>query len=272
MLNRLLCFAAFLAVGTQLQAYDIRAGLVSYYPFNASTTNDAAFTNHFISGGAPVLVTTNPAPRGSVLQLNGTSQYLTNVHSAADNSINGFPIYNAVRYSVAMWIKGVPQTAKYLFTSGSTNSAAPLFVLQTGNAASDNNKLDVIIRNDANTTLVNHVVSSNIVLDNTWHHIAWVDDNGRVSLYVDGNLDGNSPLFNYARSGVWTMHRTALGELQRTNVAGAKFAGAIDVVVYLGTHTQPKRGAEHHGQRNFHSRPGFAGRHYRSTRQHNQRF
>ena len=54
-----------------------------------------------------------------------------------------------------------------------------------------------------NVALVNHVVSSAVVFDDTWHHIAWVDDRGTVKLYVDGDLDAAN--FNYTPSGTFTL-------------------------------------------------------------------
>jgi Concanavalin A-like lectin/glucanases superfamily/Immunoglobulin domain len=227
-----IAFASALFVSAHAAfAYDVRTALVSYYPFESSTTADAAFTNNFTAVGSPTLSTANPAPRGSVLQLSGSGQYLRYDHTA-DASLNGFPISRGGGYTIAMWVKGAAQTAKYVFASGNsvnTSGQAPLFILQTGNAAADNAKLDLIIRNDAGSTLLNHKVTSTVVFDNTWHHIAYVDNNGTVQIYVDGNLDVNSSQFNYSRSGTFSFDRTAVGTLIRNTVAtGNLFNGSID--------------------------------------------
>lgn len=215
-------------------AYDIRTGLLSYYPFNSSTTADAAYTNNFTAVGTPTLSTANPAPRGSVLQLTGATSYLRNDHTS-DPAINGLPINRGTGYTVAMWVKGAAQTGRYLYAEGNslnTTGLTPLFVVQTGNAAGDNAKLDVIIRNDANSTMVNHRVTSSVVFDNTWHHVALVDVNGTVQVYVDGNLDANSSLFNYTRTGTYSFDRSAIGTLVRNTVSTANiFNGGIDDLV-----------------------------------------
>src|ERR1041385_1016232 len=97
-LPKSVCLGLFLSTLIQVQAYDIRTGVLSYWPFNASTTADAAYTNNFTAVNSPTLVTTDPAPRASVLGLNG-SGYLRLDHSS-DNSINGLPIRSATNYSV----------------------------------------------------------------------------------------------------------------------------------------------------------------------------
>jgi hypothetical protein len=225
------CFISLCALllAGSLSAYDIRSGLVSYYSFDVSNNADSAFTNNFTAVNNPVLATANPAPHGSVLQLNGSSQYLRLDHPT-DNGTNGMPIYRAGTYSIVFWVKGAAQTAKYLFTHGnSTATPNPLFLLQTGNTAGGNSKLDILIRNDGNTTFLSHVLSASTVFDNTWHHIAWVDNNGAVKLYVDGNLDSASAIFSYTRSGTFSFDRSAVGTLIRNTVAtGNIFNGAFD--------------------------------------------
>src|SRR5687767_6118366 len=114
--RKTLAFATFAAMALQTHANDIRSGIVSYYPFNTSATDDAALTNHFTAlpaGTGPALVNTSPAPRDSAIQFNGTTQHLRIDHETS-NATTGFPIFRAGAYSVAMWVKGAPQTAKAL--------------------------------------------------------------------------------------------------------------------------------------------------------------
>lgn len=231
--SSLVVFSVILGTSLSSFAYDVRTGIVGYYPFASSTTADAAYINNFTAVGSPVLVTTNVAPRSSALQLNGTSQYLRLDHTP-DNSATGMPIYRAGTFTIAMWVKGAPQTAKYLFALGNSTNAGgtsqELFCIQTGNIAANNSKLDLIIRAaNGSTTPLNHPVSSSAVFDNNWHHIAWVDNRGSVRLYIDGNLDGNNASFSYTPSGTYNFDRTAIGALMRNTAAGF-FNGAIDDV------------------------------------------
>jgi hypothetical protein len=103
-----------------------------------------------------------------------------------------------------------------------------LLILQTGVTAGS--KFDVIIRNDTGGvagTPVNHVVSTTVVFDSTWHHVAWVDDRGTAKLYVDGNLDPSN--YNYTPVGTYSSTTTVIGALVRSAVAG-QFSGQIDEV------------------------------------------
>ena len=206
---------------------DSLTGLVSYWPLDSA---DGGVTADLASGntmGIVGLATVSPGQVGNAFTFDGTSTYLTNLHSP-DNTITGLPIYRAGAYTISMWVKGPAQTARYLFSEGNVTINAPLLILQTGQAAANNAKFDVIIRTDGNTALLNHVVSSNIVFDNTWHHIAWVDNRGSARLYVDGNLDPAN--FNYTPSGTFTFHTTVIGNLVRGAASAAFFGGQIDDV------------------------------------------
>jgi len=226
---------AGVALGFRTQAADIRQGLVAYWQMEGTeglTTPDATpFANHLnvvgLSSGNFV-----PGQFGNAVQLNGSSTYMTNLHSP-DPSMTGLPIYRAGSYTITMWVKGPAQTARYLYSEANTNVAgstagqAPIVILQTGQTAANNSKFDVIIRNDANASLVNHVVSTAVVFDDNWHHIAWVDDRGSVRLYIDGNLDTAN--FNYTPAGNFTLNTSTVGALTRAAVQGF-FNGFIDDV------------------------------------------
>lgn len=214
------------------QPPDIRQGLVAYWPLDAHDT----LTTPDLAGANTLNVVGNPAVGagqfGNAFTFNGTSIYLTNLHTV-DNGPTGLPIYRAGSYTICMWVKGAAQTAKFLYGEGATNVGGvtagqnPIVILQTGQTAANNAKFDVILRSDTGGTLLNHVASSNIVFDNTWHHIAWVDNRGQARLYVDGNLDPAN--FNYTPAGVFSLNTSAIGALIRANVAGV-FNGQIDDV------------------------------------------
>jgi hypothetical protein len=228
-----LCLCSLLAGGSLASAADIRQGLVAYWQMDAlngvNVVDATPFSNHMravnITGANFVA-----GQFGNAVSFNGaatSSTYLTNLHGP-DPAISGLPIYRAGSYTITMWVKGPAQTNKYLYTEGSTTSNNPLLILQTGTGVGTN-KLDVIIRNDANTALINHLTSSTVIFDNNWHHIAWVDDRGSVKLYVDGNLDAAN--FNYTPTGTFTFNTSAIGTLIRAAIAtGNVFFGLIDDV------------------------------------------
>ena len=209
------------------QPADIRQGLVAYWPLESAdggvTPDVTPFGNLLNITGAPGV---GPGVRNNAFTFDGLSTYLANSHTA-DNAVTGLPIYRAGSYTIAMWVRGSAQTANYLFSHGNTTVTAPIFILQTGQAAGNNAKFDVIIRNDANITLLNHVVSTNVVFDGNWHHIAWVDDQGNARLYIDGVQDPAN--FNYTPSGTFTFHNTVIGSLIRTTISTAAiFDGQMD--------------------------------------------
>lgn len=204
-------------------------GLLSYWPLNTDdggATPDVAFTNTMSIVGSPVV---SAGVFGNAFTLNGSSTYLTNLHSF-DRAETGLPLYGAGGITVAMWVKGAAQTAKYLFSEASTTNGNPIFIIQTGQAAANNAKLDVILRTTGGTILLNHVVSTNVVFDNTWHHIAWVDNRGSVRLYIDGNPDPANFNYGYVEGGL-LLNTTAIGTLVRAAIStGAIFNGQIDEV------------------------------------------
>lgn len=224
------CGVVGLGLAVRGQPTDIRQGLVAYWPLEGTDgviTADATPFGHHLSLVGMDASRFVPGRFGNAASFNGSSTYLRKDHSPDDYPATGMPIYRASRYTITMWVKGPAQTARYLFTEGSTTSNNPLLILQTGQAAANNAKFDVIIRTDGGAALVNHVVSSNVVFDNNWHHIAWVDNAGQARLYIDGELDPAN--FSYTPSGTFTFNTTALGALIRASVSG-HFNGLIDDV------------------------------------------
>ena len=203
-----------------------RAGLLAYWPLDAANggaTPDLGLGNNLVINGAPSIV---PGVVSNAFSFDGSSQYLSVAHSPSGT--NGLPAYQPGRAcTVAAWVRGVPQTARYVFAEGNTTNNSPLFLLQTGQSATFNDRLDLLLRSTGGSTLVNHAVSSRPVFDGTWHHFACVDDAGAVQMYIDGQADTN---FTYTPAGAFTLNTTSLGALVRSNATGY-FNGAIDDVI-----------------------------------------
>ncbi len=216
--------ALIVSVGlSSASADDLRVGLVSYWPLDtiaAGTTPDLAYGNNLTVNNSP---TSAAGQFGNALTFNGTSQYLGLTHDT-DFNVNGLPIYNSPGgYTVAFWVKGAAQTTKDIFAEGNTSSSNPLLQLQSGGSGVTS-KLHVMVRTTGGT-LVCDKVSNATVFNNAWHHVAWVDNLGAATLYVDGVVDTN---FTYTAGGL-TLNTTAVGALLRT--AGASyFTGSVDDV------------------------------------------
>ncbi len=214
------------ATVTVLPVANIRTALASYWPLNTigASTPDIIAANHFGPTNMDASNLTAAQCAGKGLTLNGTDEYLVRY---ASNSV-GLPAYSSPSYTVAFWVKGngTNQNDRRIFAEGSSLLGNnPIFDLGTGNGLT-NGSIDVFIRNDNGTTVLNHRQSTNTALDGNWHHVAWVDNNGQAKLYIDGVLDIAD--FNYTR-GVLTANATAVGALVRA-AAGNFFAGSVDNV------------------------------------------
>ena len=121
------------------------------------------------------------------------------------------------------------QADRRVYAESSTNNNNPLFTIGTPNTGASGG-VDIYIRNDGGGALLEHAKSSLVAFDNSWHHVAWVDNNGFGSIYVDGIKDPAA--FNYVKTGL-TLNVTALGTVYRTN-AQALFTGSIDDVAVWG--------------------------------------
>jgi len=134
---------------------------------------------------------------------------------------SGLPIYNngtANAYSVSMWVKGAAQNAKAVYAEGNTSGTGPIFLLGSTSAG----KMWVYIYNGSSGGMNRN--STTTVFDDTWHHIAWVDNNGTATLYIDGVADGTN--FNYTRTAI-SLNTCTIGAY-RYNLTAYHFTGQID--------------------------------------------
>jgi hypothetical protein len=210
-------------------AADVRHGLVSYWPLDSvtgDTTPDLALGNDlqlFAMSEANLV----PGRRGNAMTFDGSSQYLAHTHAGA----NGLPIYNSGTYTVMLWVKGNGATQpadRRVFSEGSnTGNNNTLFNIGTDSAGSGRTGVvDIFIRTDAGTAVVNHRKSAAQAFDGEWRHIAWVEENGTARLYIDGQLDTTN--FNYTR-GPLTLNTISVGAILRAT-ACCYFSGLIDEV------------------------------------------
>ncbi|HEY3863429.1 MAG TPA: lamin tail domain-containing protein, partial [Verrucomicrobiae bacterium] len=227
MKTALLPIACALCAMSQTSSADLNTGLVSYWPLDAisgGATPDLLLSNNLAVFGGPSVA---PGVFSNAFSFNGSSQYLDIAHSTTPT--RGLPIYAGGAYSIAFWVRGASQVNHYVFTEADTANANPIFILQTGSVSPYGGQLDVIIRNNSGT-LIDHTRSASTVFDGSWHHVGWVDNNGAVSLYVDGKLDTAN--FNYTpgAAGLIPLNNTAVGALVRTGSPTINFNGSVDDV------------------------------------------
>ena len=211
-------------------ATDLRVGLVNYWPMEtaSTTTPDSAFGYAMTLKGTPTIVAGHTA---NALQF-ANGQCLKLLQDGSDQ--NNFPIWTVGEYTIAYWVKAttVDTTTRYHFSMASTASGSgdnTLMYIATASGANIG-KLDLYLRSHTGVSYINHVYTATTI-DTGWHHIAFVDKRGTVSVYIDGVLDANSALCNYSYvAGSLTPNTTAIGALYRA-ADTANFIGLMDEVV-----------------------------------------
>jgi len=194
---------------------DLTSGGQTYY-VRAYATN-AEGTGY----GEQKVFATSMTPPGNALSFDGANDYVKVTQN------NGLPIYDngtSNAYTICLWVKGGAQDDKRVFSEGSGSRDYPLFAIGTGMGSSD--KLRVHIK-DRYCDIQLDATSTSAVFDNTWHHVAWVDDNGTATLYIDGKADASD--FNYTRGTSSTLDRTSIGAVL-TSSPSSYFLGQIDDV------------------------------------------
>ncbi|MCS7089176.1 MAG: LamG-like jellyroll fold domain-containing protein [Verrucomicrobiota bacterium] len=202
--------------------------LIAYWPLDGVVGGK---TPDLVSGYDMTLVnmgTTNLVPGrwGNAFQFQASAQQgLERLHSPGDD----LPIYNHPNFTVSLWVNGLPQADRRVFSEGSLTNNNPLFNIGTHNTGASGSA-DIYIRNDGGATVGNHRISFGTAFDGTWHHIAYVQRQVapgilRAQLYIDGLLDPVEitpvrPL---------TAMATSIGMIRRA-AASAWFTGLIDEV------------------------------------------
>jgi hypothetical protein len=208
---------------------DLASGLLSYWPFDIVTNagGSTTYSTPDLYSKNDMVLTAMDANNLVDGQFGRKALSFDSALSQYATRVGGLPVYNNANYSVSLWVKGegVTQDARRVFSESSTTANAPLFTLGTDTSASAQ-CANVFIRNDANSALVNGRKSTNIVFNNEWHHIVWVDANGKGKLYVDGVLDDAD--YSYTRSAT-TLTTTTVGAILRAT-PGSFYTGFVDEV------------------------------------------
>ena len=159
--------------------------------------------------------------------------------TAADESIleylaepgDGLPINQNHRVTISMWVKvaGTGQNDLRLFSEASVDSNNPLFNIGTANNGADGT-VDLYIRGAGDT--LNHPHSTAEAFDDTWRHVAWVQDGATTVLYIDGVADATAfpnSLNGVRFAGDQAINTTSIGGIRRA-AASHWVTGLIDDV------------------------------------------
>lgn len=137
------------------------------------------------------------------------------------------PLYLHPAFTVAMWVKGAPQSAGVVWSESSRPSTSSDSLFRIGTEENGaTGQVTVSLSAAGGQTILAHRLSQRDAFDGEWHHIAWVDDRGKAALYIDGIRDPSD--FSYRRPPM-TLDRTAIGCMLIAEQSD-RFRGTIDDV------------------------------------------
>jgi hypothetical protein len=157
--------------------------LVGYWNFDDNVADQSGNGNDGTIVGPAAYVADTPALiPGKSLSFNADSYV-----NVTQNS--GLPIAPEPAFTISMWVKGdgTAQDDDRVFSEGSSANNNALFNLGTKQGG-DTGQFDFYYRTDTGAS-PNHLFSNGTPFDGTWHHIAWVDQEGLATLYIDGAAD-----------------------------------------------------------------------------------
>ncbi len=167
-----------------------------------------------------------PGMFGNALSFDGVDDYVMTANQTAS-------IYDGLGspYSVCYWVKAPAQNNAFVYAEGTIGTSA-IFIFGSGQFLADQDKFRTYLRNDqGDVPLVG--VSDTVVYDDTWHHVAFVDVAGDVSLYIDGVLDTATIAYDPLRlpgmpgHGTFSMNTASIGALRRGSVC-CNMVGLVD--------------------------------------------
>jgi hypothetical protein len=166
-----------------------------------------------------------PGMMGNALAFDGVDDYVSpNSQSSIYDGL-GSP------YSICYWVQAPAQQNAFAYAEGTIGSPA-IFIFGSGQFLPDADKFRVYLRNDQSTEPLAGV-SNTVVYDNTWHHVAFVDVAGQITLYIDGVVDTSNITYEPTRMpgmpghGTFSMNTASMGALRRGTLC-CQMNGALD--------------------------------------------
>ena len=177
-----------------------------------------------------------PGAFGNALTFDGIDDYVE------FGAFGGMPCFNGYgeTFTICMWVNGTPTDDDRVLSLGSSTNNTPLFTLGTGAASQgQTSQLRAYVRNTLGYS--SSRVSMQTVFDNSWHHVAYVENSGSARLYVDGVLDptnfdnrfGPTGTRAYARPS-YGLDKIALGAVLRPSIC-CYYTGSVDALRVYGS-------------------------------------
>ncbi|MEM7230528.1 MAG: LamG-like jellyroll fold domain-containing protein [Planctomycetota bacterium] len=190
--------------------------LVAHWPLDGFLDDISGSDNHgeFVSEEALLFTECFDGQAGGAIDLD-TSCVAIDTRRALPSPLNP-------SRSVLLWVRGDPQSGE-VWSEGSRSTSARFSLGADGQTATGG--VRVVLRGDDGSEIIS-AISSLPAFDGEWHHIAWVEDEGRASLYVDGVRDEVDVSY---RARPLRFETSVIGCLSATS-ASSYFLGAIDDV------------------------------------------
>lgn len=150
--------------------------------------------------------TRTDAPRdGTYLAFNGTNNYV----KSCCPMYSGTP---SVDFTVNVHINSSNYgIGNSIYSEGNTLTGVQHFRFSTNGTGTN---FQVFLRNNESITLINDVQIGDGTLTDGWHEVRYVDDNGSITIYLDGVEYGTH---SYTPSGTITLDIATIGALGRTD-------------------------------------------------------
>ena len=190
------------------------AEIIAYYPFNGNSNDESVNSNNAESTNA-ILTEDRFGEADEAYKIEEI------VNSTPANNIVLPSLNLGNEFSICAWVKSnaIDDTQYQCIISKTSETRDFVFRI--------NNKRNGRALNWHATQGSNHVTNSKSFTNNKWVHVAFVYDNGKVSLYESGKKVASKSLTPI----VWSGNKIIIGSLQQRG--NEYFNGVIDDVLFI---------------------------------------
>ena len=197
------------------------AELVGYWKFDGDFTDSSGNGNdgELFGGSSYSDSVPDTLGNGQSVAFDGT----VGTYGSINHGEGGIAITTVPSYTVSMWVQAdgtIDNADDRIFSEAISTDNNPLFNMGTKDNGADGT-VDLYVRNGAQT---GHLFSNGEAFDDTWHHVAWVDNDGILDLYIDGVFDKQ---FDHSVIEAFTPDTTTIGGILRGTDC-CNFTGNID--------------------------------------------
>jgi len=194
---------------------------VGYWKFDGDFTDSSGNGNdgELFGGSSYSDSVPDTLGNGQSVAFDGT----VGTYGSINHGEGGIAITTVPSYTVSMWVQAdgtIDNADDRIFSEAISTDNNPLFNMGTKDNGADGT-VDLYVRNGAQT---GHLFSNGEAFDDTWHHVAWVDNDGILDLYIDGVFDKQ---FDHSVIEAFTPDTTTIGGILRGTDC-CNFTGNID--------------------------------------------